>query len=90
MVPVTLVEKKLTVLNVVIDDESHASHQQRIEEVRRRGATVIDIKLNVNAHARVQPVLLMQRFYLDIEYVAQSFNLDPDAPPGLKKITETE
>ncbi|GGF81365.1 glucosamine-6-phosphate deaminase NagB-II [Alteromonas lipolytica] len=88
--PVTLVAHSLTVLNIVIEDESHAVHQQQMQEIRRRGARVINIDVTTDTHPRMYPLLVMQRCYLDIENVAQSFNLDPDSPPGLKKVTETE
>jgi glutamine---fructose-6-phosphate transaminase (isomerizing) len=37
----------------------------------------------------LQPLLLMQRFYLDIEAVALALGHNPDAPVGLNKVTIT-
>ena len=42
-----------------------------------------------NTHARIIPVVLLQRFYLDVEKIAQSRGVNPDAPPRLKKVTKT-
>lgn len=87
--PVTLVEKKLCVLNVSVDDESARFHQAQIDDVTKRGARVIDLSLSSALHPRLQVLAIMQRFYLDIELAAQAMGLDPDSPPGLKKVTET-
>jgi glucosamine--fructose-6-phosphate aminotransferase (isomerizing) len=43
----------------------------------------------VEAQARVLPLLILQRFYLDVEVVARSRGINPDAPPGLNKVTKT-
>ena len=37
----------------------------------------------------VLPLALLQRFYLDVEAVARSRGVNPDAPPGLNKVTKT-
>jgi len=87
--PVTLVEKKLCVLNVSVGDETLDVHQSQLDEISRRGARVVDLSLPLAVHPRLQPLVMMQRFYLDIEQVAQANGLDPDSPPGLKKVTET-
>jgi glucosamine--fructose-6-phosphate aminotransferase (isomerizing) len=87
--PVTLVEKPLCVLNVSLDDETAHVHQQQINDVVQRGGRIVDLSVPLNLHPRLQVLAVMQRFYLDIEAVAQARGLDPDSPPGLKKITET-
>lgn len=87
--PVTLVEKKLCVINVSLEDETASFHTSQLADIAERGARVIDISLSVGTHKRLQPLTIMQRFYLDIEQVAQELGLDPDTPPGLKKVTET-
>ncbi|QJR80450.1 SIS domain-containing protein [Alteromonas pelagimontana] len=87
--PVTLVENKLCVLNVSINDESAQVHNKQVEDVIQRGARVVNINLLSSSHPRIQALAIMQRFYLDIEQVAQARGVDPDTPPGLKKVTET-
>ena len=61
-----------------------------IEDISRRRAKVVKLaNTNKVLHPRLLPLLLMQRFYLDIEQVAADMGLNPDAPPGLNKVTQT-
>ena len=61
-----------------------------IEDIGRRRAKLVKLaNVSNDFHPRVLPLLLMQRFYLDIEQVAADMGLNPDAPPGLNKVTET-
>ena len=88
--PVTLVERGLSILDVSIEDESYATHQEQVQEVKLRGADLIHLsQVTKEIHPRLAPLALMQRFYLDVEKVALSRGINPDAPPGLKKVTET-
>lgn len=88
--PVTLVENKLAIVNVHIQDESAAAHLSQIDEVSNRGAQLLNLlHIDSRLHKRLLPLLSLQRFYLDIEHVAQELGYDPDTPPGLKKVTET-
>lgn len=89
--PISLLNQPLVLLNAAIDDESAAAHQQQVAEVRRRGGEVLDLALPAQrqVHPRLQPLLLMQGFYLDVEALAQQLGLNPDAPKGLNKVTST-
>lgn len=88
--PVTLVEKKLAIIDVSIKDESYRAHCEQVEEVTRRGAKVSQLhQLTDDLHPRLVPLTLLQRFYLDIEQIAVAMGLDPDSPAGLKKVTQT-
>lgn len=87
--PVTLVEKKLAVINVSIADASESVHNEQVADVGVRGGRVIDITVPSTLHPRLHALEIMQRFYLDIEQVAVTRGLNPDTPPGLKKVTET-
>ncbi|MBC3765714.1 glucosamine-6-phosphate deaminase NagB-II [Neptunicella marina] len=88
--PVTLVEKKLAIVDISVKDESLTSHQEQIDEVTRRGARVCKLdQSNIAIHPRLSPLLILQRFYLDIEQIAVGMGLDPDSPAGLKKVTQT-
>ncbi|MBT0586787.1 SIS domain-containing protein [Alteromonas sp. SM 2104] len=87
--PVTLVHKKLCVLNIAVDDESLSSHNDQIVNVAQRGGKVLSMSVDKELHPRLHPLLIMQRFYLDIEHIAIARGLDPDEPVGLKKVTET-
>ena len=88
--PVTLAEKPLLIVDLDIPDESQPYHHTMSDNVRQRGANMVKMDCaNTTLHKRVVPLLLMQRFYLDIEQVAMEMGLDPDTPPGLNKVTET-
>lgn len=88
--PVSLLNQPLTLLNVMIVDESAKAHELQIAEVCKRGGDVINLHVFLpEIHPRIQPLLLMQRFYLDIEAIAVAMGLNPDAPVGLNKVTIT-
>ncbi|WP_372869793.1 glucosamine-6-phosphate deaminase NagB-II [Shewanella sp.] len=88
--PVTLVEKKLTIVDVCVGDESYASHIEQIENVSNRGADLVHLnQTSTDIHPRVAPLALLQRFYIDVAAVAVARGIDPDAPAGLKKVTQT-
>jgi glutamine---fructose-6-phosphate transaminase (isomerizing) len=88
--PVTLVEKRLSVVDVFVADESTDAHHQMIEDIARRGANLIQLTCIDNSlHKRCIPLAILQRFYLDVEKIAISMGFDPDKPVGLKKVTQT-
>ncbi|GAA0345956.1 SIS domain-containing protein [Bowmanella denitrificans] len=88
--PVTLVQKKLAVVDLTIEDESVDAHRQQIEEVGRRGAVLCHMaQTSKDIHPRLAPLTLLQRFYLDVEQVAQALGYNPDSPVGLNKVTQT-
>lgn len=88
--PVALANRALTVLDVAVDDEAAMSHRRQIAEIRARAVRVFSLQhAGISVHARLSPLLLLQRFYIDVARVAVSLGLDPDRPSGLKKITET-
>ncbi len=88
--PVTLVEKGFTVVDIIVEDESASFHIEMMQEISQRGANILPLKMSVkNVHPRIIPVVLLQRFYLDVEKVAQSRGVNPDAPSGLRKVTKT-
>ncbi len=84
--PVTLVEQGLAILNCAVNDESATSHQEQIDEVIDRGADLVHLRQNdVIVHPRLAPLVVLQRFYLDVAKVAVSRGFNPDEPKGLKK-----
>ena len=88
--PVTLVEQRLTVVNVPIEDESYQAHSEQIADIIRRGGTLINLHVpSKGVHPRVAPLALLQRFYIDVAHVAVSRGINPDAPAGLNKVTQT-
>ena len=88
--PVTLVEKELAVIDINIKDESHAAHNTIIDDIISRGSKTKNITVDGDSvHPRCLPLIVLQRFYLDVEQAALSMGLDPDSPAGLKKVTKT-
>lgn len=88
--PVTLVEQGLAILNCQVNDESAAAHDEQISEMLVRGADVVTLKqLNISVHPRLAPLVVLQRFYLDVAHVAVARGFNPDEPKGLKKVTRT-
>ena len=88
--PVTLVKDQFAIIDVTVHDEAYAAHQAQIHEVQSRGASLVHLDHgDLVTHPRVLPLLVLQRFYLDVEAVARSRGVNPDAPPGLNKVTKT-
>ena len=88
--PVTLVKNQFAIVDVTVEDETLTAHHSQIADVTSRGAAVVQLHhQGLNAHPRVLPLLVLQRFYLDVEVVARSRGINPDAPPGLNKVTKT-
>lgn len=88
--PVTLVEQGLAILNCHVSDESDKSHQEQIDEVTSRGADLVHIRqIDTTIHPRIAPLVVLQRFYLDVAKVAVTRGFNPDEPKGLKKVTRT-
>lgn len=87
--PVTLTRHPLTIIEIAINDESSSAHQQHLSAIAAGAAHTIHWLADATLHPRLQPLALMWRFYQALEHTARSRGLDPDAPPGLNKITET-
>lgn len=87
--PVTLAHNGLLVIDITLQDETYEMHSSQIKDIKARGAKVKDISLDRTIHPRLDALLVMQRFYLDIEAVAVASGNNPDEPVGLKKVTET-
>jgi len=88
--PVALAEHQLKIIVIEIDDESNDVHSEIIENVKQRGADLVYLNQDKQKlHPRIAPLVVLQRFYLDIEKIAVSRGLNPDEPGGLNKVTET-
>jgi glucosamine--fructose-6-phosphate aminotransferase (isomerizing) len=88
--PITLVDKGIHILNCVVKDECEASHSQQIHEIIKRNGRVIFIgQAGLEIHPRLAPLLILQRFYIDIANISVALGLNPDKPTGLKKVTQT-
>lgn len=88
--PVTLIKDNFTIIDVSINDETITAHSQQIADTASRGAAVLQLHHQpIVAHQRLLPLLVLQRFYLDVEVVARDLGINPDAPVGLNKVTKT-
>jgi len=88
--PVTMVEQGLAILNCAVHDESEKAHQEQIDEVTARGADLVHLRqTDLSVHPRLAPLVVLQRFYLDVAEVAVTRGFNPDEPKGLKKVTRT-
>jgi glucosamine--fructose-6-phosphate aminotransferase (isomerizing) len=88
--PVTLVEQGLAILNCEVNDESAQSHKEQTNEMAERGADLVHLRqTDANVHPRLAPLVVLQRFYLDVAEVSVSRGFNPDEPKGLKKVTRT-
>ncbi len=88
--PVTLVKDQFAIIDVSVRDEAYQAHQAQIQEVQSRGASLVHLDHGaLHSHPRVLPLAVLQRFYLDVEAVARARGVNPDAPPGLNKVTKT-
>lgn len=89
--PASLLNQPLRLLDVALPDASLMVHQPQMAEFQRRGGQSIALwpAAAFVPQPRLSALLLMQRFYLDVEAVATQMGLNPDAPPGLNKVTST-
>lgn len=88
--PIALVEKKLAIIDVCVQDESCSSQGEQMDEVKRRGGQLCRLsQLSSCIEPRLAPITIVQRFYLDIQRIAVDMGKDPDNPIGLKKVTRT-
>jgi glucosamine--fructose-6-phosphate aminotransferase (isomerizing) len=96
--PMTLVGAGFPVLMLSQNDESRAGIEALGRDFVSRGAAVLTAGVHVpnaidlpalSAHEAIEPLLLIQSFYRMADALAASRGFDPDAPPHLRKITET-
>jgi glucosamine--fructose-6-phosphate aminotransferase (isomerizing) len=97
--PMTLVTPGFPVLAFTQADETRAGLMRLVQEFRARGAPVLVAEpgdaqpghLHVPAIAdpACTPVLAIQTFYRVVNALALRRGRDPDAPPNLRKVTET-
>lgn len=87
---VSLLEQKLPIFNTLIEDQSYPLHMQQIQSLREQDITITDIHLQQQGiPGLMQPLTLLQRFYLDLPAIAEIRGLNIDQPPRVKRIIET-
>ena len=96
--PMTLVGAGFPVLMLSQADESRAGIEALGRDFVSRGAQVLTAGAQVAnaidlpalaAHETLQPMLLIQSFYRMASALAVARGFNPDAPPHLRKVTET-
>jgi glucosamine--fructose-6-phosphate aminotransferase (isomerizing) len=96
--PMALVGAGFPLLMFTQNDESRAGVTQLAEELGARGADVLlagghalhATELPTEAaHPVIEPLLFVQSFYRTANALALARGLNPDAPPHLRKVTET-
>lgn len=97
--PMTLVGPGFPVLAFTQEDETRAGLTSLVEEFRARGAPVLIAETGDAEPGRLPvppivdpactPLLAIQSFYRVVNALALRRGRDPDAPPSLRKVTET-
>jgi glucosamine--fructose-6-phosphate aminotransferase (isomerizing) len=95
--PIALAGRGFPVIALGQDDDSAAATRSAIARLVALGADVratLDvpgaIRLpTIAAPAAIAPLCQVQSFYLAVHRLAAARKLDPDAPPNLRKVTET-
>lgn len=95
--PMAIVDDGFHILAFGGSDPAAASVRDAAEEFRERGARVLladpasahaDLPA-IAAHPAIEPILLVQAFYLMANALALTRGCDPDSPPHLNKVTRT-
>ncbi|MCU4677354.1 SIS domain-containing protein [Catenovulum sp. 2E275] len=89
--PIALAGKKIPAIEIDIDDESREIHQTQMQDLASRGSNLIHLnQVVMDCHPRLAPILVLQKFYVDIATVSVELGYNPDAPLGLNKVTRTQ
>jgi glucosamine--fructose-6-phosphate aminotransferase (isomerizing) len=96
--PMAIARDGFPVLVLAQDDATREGVEAVAAELAQAGAKVLiaggaapgAISLPaLAAHPLLQPILLVQSFYVMVEALARRRGFDPDRPPGLSKVTRT-
>ncbi len=96
--PMALVGQGFPILAFSQDDDTRASIEAVSAEFAARGASVLLAGGKaagaralpvIDAHAVIEPMLMIQSFYRFAAALAEARGYDPDVPPHLRKVTET-
>jgi glucosamine--fructose-6-phosphate aminotransferase (isomerizing) len=97
--PMAIVNRDFPVLIFTQDDGTRAGVDAVVEDFTARGATVLvagkayDRTVNLpyvhGVAASTAPIVFIQTFYKMVNALAVARDFDPDAPPHLRKVTET-
>jgi glucosamine--fructose-6-phosphate aminotransferase (isomerizing) len=97
--PMTLVDEGFPIVCFTQDDETRAGLVSLTEEFKARGARVLVAAHDATAagilavppigHPACTPLLEIQSFYRAVNALALRRGRNPDAPPSLRKVTQT-
>lgn len=95
--PMALIDRGFPVFALGGGDAAGASVREVADEFRARGAQVLladaaDLAADlpaIAAHPAIEPILMIQSFYRMASDLALARGRNPDAPPHLRKVTET-
>jgi len=86
--PIALVRAGFPILALSQDDATLAGTRDALARLTSLGASVLELP-HVAAPALLQPLAAVQSCYLALPALATARGLDADAPPHLRKVTET-
>jgi glucosamine--fructose-6-phosphate aminotransferase (isomerizing) len=86
--PIALVEPGFPILALVQDDATATGTREALAKLAALGANVIEVA-TPSAPAVLQPLAAVQSCYLALPALAAARGLNADAPPHLRKVTET-
>ncbi|KQN36540.1 iron dicitrate transport regulator FecR [Sphingomonas sp. Leaf407] len=95
--PMAIIDDGFPLLGFATSDEAGDDVRAAAAEFAGRGAAVhlADAASDdshppaLRSHPAIEPILMIQSFYRMIETVSRRRGLNPDAPPHLRKVTET-
>ncbi len=97
--PVSIVREGFPVIALAVRDAAEAAVAETVARVARQGADVFatsagipgarTLPFTATGHPLTDPLALIVSFYAFIEKLARHRGVDPDAPPHLRKVTET-
>jgi glutamine---fructose-6-phosphate transaminase (isomerizing) len=87
--PWELMEAGFPVLVYSPADAARETTREAVEKMRRAGADVRVVEDAASGHPLLDPLVMIQTGYLEIERLATALGRDPDRPRLLKKVTET-
>ena len=99
--PFALMKQKFTTFTILQHDESATITQEITLKMTELGVNTIlastgdcseaniNLKVDADVHPILEPIVLLQKFYIMVSDLAVSLGLNPDNPSNLKKVTET-
>ncbi|WP_259780128.1 SIS domain-containing protein [Aestuariispira ectoiniformans] len=98
--PLAIVRERYPILVFSQEDETRAGVRELVGKLRDKGARVFvaepgdadqgRLPVVPDMHPATAPLAMIQSFYLLVNQVALARDFDPDHPPHLRKVTETQ